>query len=99
VAEIAAVCVVLTAATLAVNDAVLEPEAIDTVVGTETALLVLERDTSREFEGAGLTDRMQSARPAMAKELGVQVNAVRAGNSTAETGGASDTETDLIMLP
>ena len=99
-AEIADVCVLLTAATLAVNDAVVEPEGINTLAGTETALLVLARPTFRELEGgAGLTDRVHAARPAAAKELGVQENEVRAGNWTAETGGASDTETDLLMLP
>ena len=93
------VCEVLTAATLAVNDVLVEPEAIDTLAGREIALLVLARATFKELEGAGLTDRAHAARPAPLKESGEQVNAVNAGSSTADTGGTRDTETDLVMLP
>ena len=94
-----AVWLVLTAATWAVNDTVVEPEGMMTLAGTETALLFVARATFKALVGAALRDTLQVVVPAAAKELLVQDSALRTGNSTAVEGGAKDIETDFATLP
>ncbi len=92
------VCVVLTGATFAVNDAEVEPEATVTMAGTETALLVVARMTFKALAGAALIETVHVVLPASAKEVVAHENALMAGNSTAVDGGDMEIETVLRLL-
>lgn len=65
-----AVCVVVTEATVAVNEPVLAPDATDTLAGTVTALSLLVRATLRPPEGAAeVNDTVHAVDPAPVKVL------------------------------
>jgi len=72
VAKMVAVCVEEAAATVATNEAVLEPPAMVAVGGTATALLVLESATVRAFVVFAVRARAQVVLPAALNEVVVQ---------------------------
>ena len=76
-AEIAAVCEVLTEFTFAVNDAEDAPDATVTLAGTVTALLLLPNATLKPPDGAAeLSDNVHAVVPAPVKALLLQESAL-----------------------
>ena len=93
------VCALLTAATLAVKCAAVEPEATVVPAGTDTELLLLARATLRLFGGAVVRNSVHFVFPAPENELLAHVNARNSGVSTAVAGGEREIETDFVSLP
>lgn len=99
VATIVAVCVVDVAATVATNEAVVEPLAIVAVAGTTTALLVLLRATESGFDDFALNDRAQVVFPAALNEVVVQESDLSSGAPAAAVAGEREMENDFEVLP
>ena len=76
-----AVCAVVTAEAVAVNDAELDPLATVTEAGTETALLLLARLTDRALVGAEVRVRVQASETAPVSELLLQETALGVGGA------------------
>jgi hypothetical protein len=99
VAEMVAVCVLPTAATFAVNDAVAERAGTTALAGTATALLVLARVTVRALDEVALSDTVHAVFPAPVNDVFAQENDFTSGVPTAAVGGEREMERDFTALP
>jgi hypothetical protein len=97
-AEIVAVCALATAATVAVNEAVLEPAATVAAAGTTTELLVLASPIARAFDDFAARDAVHVVLPAPVKEVFAQESDFSSGAPTAVVTGERDMENDFATL-
>ena len=98
-AEMTAVCALLTAATLAVNEAEVEPEETVTADGTATALLLLASATLKAFFAISFSDTLHVVFPAPANELFAQAIALSAGTVALVSGAAMVMAKDFAIFP
>ena len=95
-----AVCVLLTEATVALNEAVMAPGFTDKLAWTVTAPLLLATATLRPFEGAAeVRETVHDVVPAPVKELAPQASVLIVGATVGVSGAMSESETDRTVLP
>ncbi len=95
-----AVCVVLTEATFAENDALDAPEGIVTLAGTVTELLLLATATLMPVEGATeLRDTVHDVVPAPVNEMLLHDNVSIVGVAPGAFEVVSEIEIDFTMAP
>jgi hypothetical protein len=99
VAETVAVWAFETAAIVAVNEAVLEPDTTVADAGTTTELLVLASAMVTAFDDFAARDAVHWVLPAPLKEVFAQESDFSSGAPTVVVAGERDMENDLATLP
>ena len=90
----------LTAFTVAVNEAVVDPAFTVSEAGIETALLLLARATVRAFDAAAFRETVHAVFPAPAKEVLAHERALSTGaDAGAVCTGEREMDTDFATLP